>query len=119
MKAAILSAIAFFALTQSASASDESTSTRCRQEFSAIDDQADLEIRDLNRLIMLLESEVEDPGLAASSEGFRMDLRNKLEATKQRRAEVFDKQHDDLNAIRAKCSRSRPSYRSGAIDSTG
>ena len=85
--------------------------TLCRQQFLAVDDQADADLRNLNRLIALLESEIADPALSPGAPGFKDGLRDKLEAAKLRRSEVFDKQHDDLNSIRARCDRLRDAKR--------
>lgn len=84
--------------------SERSFNERCRLEFAAVDDQADKDLRDINRLIELLESEIADPALTSSGD-FSAGLQAKLEAAKLRRTEVFDKQHTDLNAIRERCYR--------------
>jgi|KBSMisStandDraft_5_1062788.scaffolds.fasta_scaffold557973_2 hypothetical protein len=95
-------------LSSAATARPEpSFSERCRQEFAAVDDQADKDLQDLNRLVELLESEIADPALSSSGRDFTDGLHAKLEAAKLRRTEVFDKQHADLNAIRDRCYRAR------------
>jgi hypothetical protein len=86
-------------------APERSFNERCRLEFAAVDDQADKDLRDINRLIELLESEIADPALSSSGRDFSANLQAKLEAAKLRRTEVFDKQHTDLNAIRERCYR--------------
>jgi len=88
-----------------AAGSEPSFSERCRQEFAAVDDQADKDMRDINRLVDLLESEIADPALSSSGRDFSDGLHAKLEAAKLRRAQVFEKQHADLNAIRERCYR--------------
>ena len=87
--------------------SDLPAGALCRRDFRAVDDQADVDVRDLNRRIELLESEITDPGLSGSEQSFKDGLRDKLEAAKVHRSEVLDKQHDDLNSIRARCDRMR------------
>ena len=96
---------AFLLCSTATAGSERSFSERCRLEFAAVDDQADKDLRDINRLIELLESEIADPALSSSGRDFSAGLQAKLEAAKLRRTEVFDKQHTDLNAIRERCYR--------------
>lgn len=79
----------------------------CRRDFRAVDDQADVDVRNLDRRIALLESEIADPALSGSAQAFKDALRDKLDAAKVDRSRVLDKQHDDLNAIRDRCDRTR------------
>ena len=81
----------------------------CREQIRSIDDQADTDVRDVNRLIALLENEVGDSAIASGGPDVLDRLHVKLDAAKTRRSEIIDKQHDDLNAIRARCDRSRVS----------
>jgi hypothetical protein len=78
---------------------------RCRQDIRAIDDQADVDMRDANKLIALLEDELDDRAIASSGQGMQDRLRARLAAAKTRRTDIFDKQHDDLNVVRARCDR--------------
>jgi len=78
---------------------------RCRQDIRLVDDQADTQIQELNRLIVLLENEVGDRAIAAG--GLQDHLQQRLAAAKTRRSDLLDKQHDDLNVIRARCDRLR------------
>jgi hypothetical protein len=85
---------------------------KCRQEIRAVDDQADGDVRDVNRLIALLEDEVGDSAIASGGQQDR--LRARLDAAKLRRSSILDKQHADLNAIRARCDRLRDDARHAA-----
>jgi hypothetical protein len=98
--------VLFIALTMLGTAtarSELSVAAQCRQDFRDVDDQADLDMQEANRLIALLESEMADPALASSGQDFKDGLRDKIEAAKARRSRIFEKQHDDLNVIRARC----------------
>jgi hypothetical protein len=79
----------------------------CRREFRALDDQADIDMRDVNDLIARLEAEMIDPSLQPLGNDFREGLRVKLDSAKVRRGNVLDKHHTDLNAVRARCDRVR------------
>ena len=104
-------------LSGTAAAGSELSSASCRLDFAAVDNQADKDIADINRLIALLESEIEDPALASSGQDFTAGLRAKITAAKLHRSQVFDKQHDDLNVIRDRCDRVwGDTQRSGASD---
>ena len=76
--------------------------TQCREDIRAVDDQADIDMRDINKLIALLEDELGD---RATASGEQDGLRARLVAAKTRRTDILDKQHDDLNVIRARCDR--------------
>jgi hypothetical protein len=78
---------------------------KCRQEIRAVDDQADVDIQAIGRLITLLEEEVDDRAIASGGQLDR--LRERLDAAKLQRTGLLDKQHDDLNMIRARCDRLR------------
>ena len=78
---------------------------KCRQEIRSVDDRADADVRDVNRLIALLEDEVGDTAIGSGGQDLQNGLRAKLDAAKKRRSEILDKQHEDLNAIRARCDR--------------
>jgi hypothetical protein len=80
---------------------------KCRQEFRSVDDQADTDVRDVDRLIDLLEGEMGDSAIASGGQEFQDHLRARLETAKARRSDILDKQHDDLNVIRARCDRLR------------
>jgi hypothetical protein len=99
-----------------ASANDLPPGTICRQEIRAIDDQADVDMRDVNRLIALLEDELGDRAIASGGQQDR--LRARLDAAKLRRVAILDKQHDDLNTIRARCDRMRNDAERG-VDRSG
>ncbi|MET0230451.1 MAG: hypothetical protein ABW186_05910 [Rhodanobacteraceae bacterium] len=86
---------------------DHPPGTRCRQEFRAVDDQADVDMRDVNQLITLLEDEAGDDAIASGGQDSKDHLRARLAAAKTRRSDILDKQHDDLNVIRARCDRLR------------
>lgn len=85
--------------------------TRCREEFRAVDDQADVDMRDINQLIALLEDEAGDHASASGGQETQDHLRAKLSAARTRRSDILDKQHVDLNAIRARCDRLRHEQR--------
>jgi hypothetical protein len=85
--------------------SEPSKSMRCRQEIRAIDDQADIDMRDIDQLIDRLQDEVGDRAIASSGQDVQDGLRARLDAAKLRRSGIFDKQHDDLNVVRARCDR--------------
>ena len=80
---------------------------RCRMEFAQADDAADKDMREVNRLIALLENEIADPGVVLNKDS----LREKLVAAKLRRTQVLAKQHDDFNAIRDRCNKLRQEER--------
>jgi len=80
---------------------------RCRQEIRSVDDQADADIRDVNQLIVLLENELGDRAIASGAQNLRDHVDARLTAAKSRRSDLIDKQHDDLNVIRARCDRLR------------
>jgi hypothetical protein len=86
---------------------DPPSSAKCRQEIRAIDDQTDIDVRDINRLIALLEDEVNDRAIASGGQDLQDRLRARLGAAKLHRSSILDKQHNDLNAIRARCDRLR------------
>jgi len=103
-----LALFAALLLSSVATAGSEAPSgASCREEFAAVDDQADKDMQDINRLVSLLEAEIADPALSPSGPAFSDGLRVKLDAAKLRRSEIFDKQHHDLNAIRDRCDRLR------------
>ena len=79
----------------------------CSQEFRSVDDQADIDIREVDQLIGLLESELGDTAIASGDAGLKNHLHARLEAARTRRADLLKKQHNDLNAIRARCDRLR------------
>ena len=85
--------------------SEPSQTARCRQEIRAIDDQADVDMRDIDQLIDRLEDEVGDHAIASSGQDVQDGLRARLDAAKLRRSGILDKQHDDLNVVRARCDR--------------
>ena len=85
--------------------SEPSQSVSCRQEIRAIDDQADIDMRDIDQLIDRLEDEVGDRAIASSGQDVQDRLRARLDAAKLRRSGILDKQHDDLNVVRARCDR--------------
>jgi hypothetical protein len=91
--------------------SDSPPGTKCRQEFRAVDDQTDVDMRDVNQLIALLEDEVADPATASGAEDTQDHLRARISAARTRRSDILDKQHDDLNEIRARCDRMRHEQR--------
>lgn len=79
----------------------------CRRDIRNLDDQAERDMREVNRLIALLDSEIVDPSLLPLGRAFQESLRVKLESAKLHRNEVLDKHHADLNAVRARCDRVR------------
>jgi hypothetical protein len=85
--------------------SDLPQGAKCRQEIRAVDDQADVDIQAIDRLIILLEGEVGDRAMPSGGPLDR--LRERLDAAKLQRTSLLDKQHDDLNVIRARCDRLR------------
>jgi hypothetical protein len=90
------------------------SSATCRQEIRSIDDQTDSDVRDINRLIALLEDEAGDRAIASGGQDAQDRLRTRLEAAKLHRSSILDKQHDDLNAVRARCDRLRDEQRRAA-----
>lgn len=111
MYAAILAASALLAVPfqpgTAVANSDHASGKRCWQDIRAIDDQADTDVRDVDKLITLLEDEVGDRAIASGDPGLQERLHAKIAAAKTRRADILDKQHDDLNEIRARCDRLR------------
>jgi hypothetical protein len=103
---ALLALLAHPLLSVAATAAgDPAPKAGCWQEIRSVDDRADVDVREINRLIILLEDEIRSRSIASA--GQESELRAKLEAAKLRRSGILDKQHDDLNAIRAWCDRSR------------
>ena len=60
-------------------------------------------------MIATLEGEIGKRAKSSGEEDVRAhdQLRVRLEAAKLRRSSILDKQHDDLNAVRARCDRLR------------
>lgn len=94
-------------LLGSAIAKTELPLVKCGQDFRSIDDQADRDVRDVDQLIGLLMSELGDTAIASGDPSLQNRVRGRLEAAKMRRADILDKQHNDLNAIRARCDELR------------
>jgi hypothetical protein len=61
---------------------DLPTGALCRRDFRAVDDQADVDVRNIDRRIALLESEIADPALSGSAQAFKDALRDKLDAAR-------------------------------------
>ena len=78
---------------------------KCRQEIRWVDDQTDKDVRDVDQLIALLKGEIGDDAVASGGQDLQNYLQARLEAAKLRRSGILDKQHSDLNAIRARCDR--------------
>jgi hypothetical protein len=85
--------------------SDRPPGTNCREEFRAVDDQADVDMREINQLIALLADEAGDRAIVSGGADARDHLRDRLAAARTRRSDILDKQHLDLNAIRDRCGR--------------
>lgn len=94
-------------LSSGAAADELPLGAGCQRDFAAVDDQADEHMRQINRVIASLESEMEDPAMSPSAGDSKDLILSKIKDAKLRRSEVFAKQHDDLNAIRERCGRLR------------
>ena len=98
---------AAFQLGTAAADTELPLGAKCRQEIRSVDDQADADVRKVNELIVVLDGEIADSAIASSGQDLQNSLRARLEAAKTRRSDILDKQHSDLNVIRARCDRLR------------
>lgn len=106
-----------FLLSTAAANTDLPLGAKCRQEIRAVDDQTDTDVRRVNELIVVLEGEIADSAIASSGPDLQNSIRARLEAAKTRRSDIIEKQHTDLNAIRARCDRLRDEQqRAGTAD---
>ena len=93
-------------LGSSVANAEQQSRASCSEAFRSVDDQADMDIRDADRLIALLEDEARDPAISSGDDALQNRLRERLKEAVRQRESILDKQHDDLNAIRARCDRS-------------
>jgi len=93
-----------------------SSSSNCAHRVRAIDDQADLDVRDANqqiaRLRRLIASTAESGGDAARD----TQIRTELAAAEARRADTLRDQHSDLNDVRRQCDVLRDAERQADRD---
>ncbi len=82
---------------------DPVSDTKCRQDIRAVNDQADVDIRDNDRLIALLENEIGDRAIASGEQSMQDRLRARLADARTHRSDILDKQRDDLSALRDRC----------------
>ena len=114
--AILLSALSPIVAT-AASKTDFSSTDSCAERIRVIDDQADLDVREVNQEIARLRAEMASPADSAKSPSREAKMRTELAAAHERREATLRDQHSSLNDVRAQCEMSRAAARQTASDS--
>lgn len=114
--AMLLSAL-FPIMATAASNADSSSTDSCAERIRAIDDQADLDVREVNQEIARLRAEMATPADTAKSARREAEVRTELAAAQERREATLRDQHSVLNDVRAQCEMLRSAARQTARQS--
>ena len=87
----------------------------CVREFRANETRSHADMRDLDRLIVLLREEIDDPAVASGNLVFRDDLRARLLLAEGRRTSLVDSRHADRSNAQRDCGPFRDAERDEAM----
>lgn len=111
---ALLLSLLFPLVATAASKTDFSSADSCAERIRVIDDQADLDVREVNQEIARLRAEMATPSDTAKSPNREAEMRIELAAAQERREVTLRDQHSVLNDVRAHCEMLRSAARQAA-----
>jgi len=98
-------------MATAASLTDFSSTESCAERIRVIDDQADLDVREVNQEIARLRAEMATPADTAKSPSREAEMRTELAAAQERKEATLRDQHSVLNDVRAQCEMLRSAAR--------
>ena len=100
-----------FALAGAATQPDFANGDSCAQRIRLIDDQADQDVREVNREIARLRLELVAPPTSTTNASSKAMIQTELAAAQVRKKDTLRDHHSDLNDVRAQCDIQRAAAR--------